>query len=78
MHTKQLLGPNNTLPLLAPMSEVAGRMSTQVGANLLQKNNGGVGVLLGGVPGVAPAEVVVIGGGNVGLNAAKVAARNGS
>lgn len=64
---------NRSLPLLIPMSEVAGRMSTQVGAHLLQKYNGGMGVLLGGVPGVLPAEVVVIGGGIVGTNAAKMA-----
>lgn len=61
------------LPLLAPMSEVAGRMATQVGATALQKSNGGGGVLLGGVPGVLSAKVVVIGGGVVGLNAARVA-----
>lgn len=65
--------PNGQLPLLVPMSEVAGRMSVQVGANLLQKNNGGQGILLGGVPGVPPAEVVIIGGGVVGTNAAKMA-----
>ncbi|MCG8484332.1 MAG: alanine dehydrogenase [Clostridia bacterium] len=65
--------PNGALPLLAPMSEVAGRMSTQIGAHLLQKYNGGLGILLGGVPGVAPAEVVIIGGGVVGTNAAKMA-----
>jgi alanine dehydrogenase len=64
---------NGALPLLAPMSEVAGRMSVQIGANLLQKYNGGMGVLLGGVPGVRPAEVVIIGGGVVGTNAAKIA-----
>jgi len=64
---------DGTLPLLAPMSEVAGRMSIQVGATLLQKNNNGLGILLGGVPGVAPAEVVVIGGGMVGINAVKMA-----
>jgi alanine dehydrogenase len=64
---------DNSLPLLRPMSEVAGRMSTQVGANLLQKYNGGMGVLLGGVPGVPPANVVIIGGGIVGINAAKMA-----
>lgn len=64
---------NGALPLLAPMSEVAGRMSVQIGANLLQKYNGGMGVLLGGVPGVMPAEVVIIGGGVVGTNAAKMA-----
>ncbi|MDD3049488.1 MAG: alanine dehydrogenase [Bacilli bacterium] len=64
---------NHTLPLLTPMSEVAGRMAVQVGANMLQKANGGSGILLGGVPGVMPAEVVVIGGGKVGLNAARIA-----
>lgn len=64
---------DGSLPLLIPMSEVAGRMSTQVGAHLLQKYNGGMGVLLGGVPGVLPAEVVIIGGGIVGTNAAKMA-----
>jgi alanine dehydrogenase len=61
------------LPLLAPMSEVAGRMAIQVGAVALQKANGGRGVLLGGVPGVAPAQVVVIGGGVVGTHAARMA-----
>lgn len=61
------------LPLLAPMSEVAGRMSIQVGAAALQKANGGRGVLLGGVPGVLPGKVVVIGGGVVGTNAARMA-----
>jgi alanine dehydrogenase len=64
---------NGTLPLLAPMSEVAGRLATQVGATALQKPHGGRGVLLGGVPGVAPGRVVVIGGGVAGLNAAVVA-----
>lgn len=64
---------NGALPLLAPMSEVAGRMSVQVGANFLQKPNGGLGVLLGGVAGVLPAKVVIIGGGTVGTNAAKMA-----
>jgi alanine dehydrogenase len=64
---------SGALPLLAPMSEVAGRMSVQVGAYLLQKINNGSGVLLGGVTGVAPAHVVVIGGGVVGLNAARMA-----
>lgn len=64
---------NGSLPLLAPMSEVAGRMSVQVGAYMLQKYNGGRGVLLGGVPGVAPSEVLIIGGGVVGVNAAKMA-----
>lgn len=61
------------LPLLAPMSEVAGRMAIQAGAHALEKAQGGRGVLLGGVPGVAPARVVVIGGGVVGLNAARMA-----
>lgn len=70
--------PNGVLPLLSPMSEVAGRMSVQVGANLLQKYNGGMGVLLGGVPGVAPAEVVIVGGGVVGTHAAKMAAGLGA
>lgn len=61
------------LPLLTPMSEVAGRMSIQVGATYLQRTNGGRGVLLGGVPGVAPGRVTIIGGGVVGTNAAKIA-----
>jgi alanine dehydrogenase len=64
---------NGQLPLLAPMSEVAGRMSIQVGAAALQKPAGGRGVLLGGVPGVAPAKVVVLGGGVVGVSAATMA-----
>lgn len=64
---------NGTLPLLAPMSEVAGRLAAQVGADALLKPNGGRGLLLGGVPGVAPAKVVVIGGGVAGLNAAVIA-----
>lgn len=64
---------NRTLPLLAPMSEVAGRMSIQVGATALQRPNGGRGVLLGGVPGVKPGRVVVLGGGVSGLNAATMA-----
>ncbi|AJY73761.1 alanine dehydrogenase [Paenibacillus beijingensis] len=64
---------NGSLPLLAPMSEVAGRMSVQLGAQFLQKTEGGKGVLLGGIPGVAPAEVVIVGGGIVGTNAAKIA-----
>ncbi len=62
-----------TLPLLTPMSEVAGRMSIQVGAAYLEKERGGRGILLGGVPGVPPANVCVIGGGIVGTNAAKIA-----
>jgi len=65
--------PNGSLPLLTPMSEVAGRMSIQVGAYYLQKPNGGRGELLGGVPGVPPANVVIVGGGTVGTNAAKMA-----
>ena len=69
---------NGFLPLLAPMSEVAGRMSIQVGAHHLEKINGGRGMLLGGVPGVAPAEVVIIGGGVVGTNAAKMAVGMGA
>src|SRR5438445_2193357 len=64
---------NHTLPLLTPMSEVAGRMSVQVGASYLEKEKGGRGVLLGGVPGVPPATVVIIGGGIVGTHAAKIA-----
>lgn len=64
---------DGSLPLLAPMSEVAGRMSIQAGAHALQKASGGRGILLGGVPGVAPAKVVVIGGGVSGMNAAEMA-----
>lgn len=66
------------LPLLAPMSEVAGRLAPQVGAWTLQKANGGRGVLMGGVPGVGPAKVLVIGGGVVGTNAARIAAGMGA
>jgi len=66
------------LPLLTPMSEVAGRMAVQEGAKYLEKLMGGLGILLGGVPGVSPAEVVVIGGGVVGTNAAKMAAGLGA
>ncbi|MAQ85261.1 alanine dehydrogenase [Psychromarinibacter halotolerans] len=69
---------NGGLPLLAPMSEVAGKLAPQVGAWTLQKANGGRGVLLGGVPGVGPAQVVVFGGGVVGTNAARVAAGMGA
>jgi alanine dehydrogenase len=65
---------NGGLPLLAPMSEVAGKLAPQMGAWTLQKANGGRGVLLGGVPGVAPGQVAVIGGGVVGTHAARVAA----
>ena len=64
---------DRTLPLLTPMSEVAGRMATQVGAHYLEKTQGGQGILLGGVPGVYPAEVLVLGGGVVGTNAARIA-----
>ncbi|WP_462408869.1 alanine dehydrogenase [Neobacillus sp. Marseille-QA0830] len=64
---------NKTLPLLTPMSEVAGRMAPQIGAQFLQKNNGGLGILLAGVPGVNRGKVTIIGGGIVGTNAAKVA-----
>ncbi|MFN6195822.1 MAG: alanine dehydrogenase, partial [Planctomycetota bacterium] len=64
----------NSLPRLTPMSEVAGRMSVQVGAVCLEKHYGGRGILLGGIPGVAPATVVILGGGVVGTNAAKMAA----
>lgn len=64
---------DGSLPLLAPMSEVAGRLSIQMGAKLLESNCGGRGILLGGVTGVERANVVIIGGGNVGLNAAKIA-----
>ncbi len=65
--------PDGSLPLLTPMSEVAGRMATQVGSQMLEKHNGGGGVLLGGIPGVNPAKVVIVGGGVVGTNAAKMA-----
>lgn len=65
---------DGSLPLLAPMSEVAGRMSVQIGAHFLERHNGGRGVLLGGAPGVQPARVVVLGAGNVGWNAAWIAA----
>ncbi len=69
---------NGGLPLLAPMSEVAGRLAPQVGSWTLQKANGGRGVLMGGVPGVGPAKVVVIGGGVVGTHAARIAAGMGA
>lgn len=65
--------PDGSLPLLIPMSEIAGRMSVQIGAHHLEKYFGGKGILLGGVPGVEPASVVIIGGGSVGINAAKMA-----
>jgi alanine dehydrogenase len=64
---------NGSLPLLTPMSEVAGRMSVQIGARYLEAYNGGRGILLGGVAGVPPAEVIILGGGTVGLNAARMA-----
>ncbi|MGF7030393.1 alanine dehydrogenase [Paenibacillus mucilaginosus] len=65
--------PSGGLPLLTPMSEVAGRMSVQVGAQFLEQSYGGRGILLGGVPGVPPADVIILGGGIVGTNAAKMA-----
>lgn len=65
---------DGTLPLLAPMSEVAGRLAPQIGAHYLERHNGGRGVLMGGAPGVRPARVVVLGAGNVGWNAAWIAA----
>jgi len=65
---------NGSLPLLAPMSEVAGRLAPQMGAHFLERHNGGRGVLMGGAPGVRPAKVVVLGAGNVGWNAAWIAA----
>lgn len=71
-------GPDRSLPLLAPMSEVAGRMAVQIGAQFLEKQYGGKGVLLAGVPGVEPAQVVIVGGGNVGTNAAKLAVGAGA
>ncbi|WP_120077377.1 alanine dehydrogenase [Aurantiacibacter odishensis] len=71
-------GPRGGLPLLKPMSQVAGRMSIQAGANALEKVHGGRGVLLGGVPGVLPGRVLVIGGGVVGFNAAQMAAGLGA
>ncbi|MGF7162300.1 alanine dehydrogenase [Rhodoligotrophos appendicifer] len=71
-------GPRGGLPLLAPMSQVAGRMSIQAGAHCLEKRQGGMGLLLGGVPGVAPARVVIIGGGMVGQHAAVMATGAGA
>lgn len=70
--------PDGSLPLLQPMSEVAGRMSIQVGARCLEKEYGGRGVLMGGIPGVAPARVVILGGGTVGTEAAKIAVGMGA
>lgn len=69
---------DGTLPLLMPMSEVAGRMSIQIGAQILEKPKGGKGILLGGVPGVPPAKVVIMGGGVVGTNAARLAVGMGA
>jgi alanine dehydrogenase len=69
---------DNSLPLLTPMSEVAGRMAVQVGAQYLEAPNGGRGILLGGIPGVAPANVVILGGGVVGHNSAKMAVGRGA
>lgn len=66
-------GPSNSLPLLAPMSEVAGRLAAQAGAHCLERAQGGIGVLMGGVPGTEPAKVLVLGGGVVGHNAAYIA-----
>jgi alanine dehydrogenase len=71
-------GRGGGLPLLAPMSEVAGRMSVQSGARCLERENGGMGILLGGVPGVPPARIAVIGGGVVGFNAAQIAIGTGA
>lgn len=70
---ESVVGPSGGLPLLAPMSQVAGRMSIQAGAHCLESPQGGRGVLLGGVPGVAPAKVVILGGGVVGRNAVQMA-----
>jgi alanine dehydrogenase len=70
--------PGGGLPLLAPMSEVAGRMSVQVGASCLEKERGGMGILLGGVPGVAPAKITILGGGVAGSNAARMAVGAGA
>ena len=71
-------GPENSLPLLAPMSEVAGRLAAQAGAHCLERAQGGIGILLGGVPGTAPAHVLVIGGGVVGAQAAHIASGMGA
>ena len=68
-----MTSPFGTLPLLTPMSEIAGRLAPQVGARYLERTSGGRGVLLGGVPGVPPAEVVVLGGGVSGTHAATIA-----
>jgi len=73
-----ITGPNHTLPLLAPMSEVAGRMAVQVGTHHLEKSQSGMGVLLGGVPGVPAAHVVILGAGTVGAHAAQIAVGMGA
>jgi alanine dehydrogenase len=73
-----ILEADGSLPLLTPMSEVAGRMAVQVGAQYLERPRGGRGILLGGVPGVAPANVTILGGGVVGINAAKIAVGMGA
>jgi alanine dehydrogenase len=70
--------PDRSLPLLTPMSEVAGRMAVQIGAQFLERTQGGKGILLGGVPGVLPGRVVIVGGGIVGTNAAKMAIGTGA
>jgi alanine dehydrogenase len=71
-------GPTGSLPLFTPMSEVAGRMAPQMGAHYLEKAQGGRGILLGGVPGVPPAEVVILGGGVSGTHAATIAVGMGA
>jgi alanine dehydrogenase len=73
-----ILERDGSLPLLTPMSEVAGRMAVQVGAQYLERPSGGRGILLGGIPGVAPANVVILGGGVVGTNAARIASGMGA
>ena len=73
-----ITSPGGGLPLLAPMSEVAGRMAVQAGAHCLEKTQGGMGVLLGGVPGVPPAKIVILGAGVVGTNAAQIAVGSGA
>ena len=73
-----VIAPDGSLPLLVPMSEVAGRMSVQVGAHLLERASGGAGVLLGGVPGTPPARVLIVGGGVAGSNAAEIAVGMGA
>lgn len=70
--------PDATLPLLKPMSQIAGRLATQVGAHFLESQHGGAGLLLGGIPGMAPAHVVVLGAGNAGAHAARIAAGMGA